>query len=146
MVHFYDYLEIQPPENYSHLIERELVQNEAQILEVIKKVIQLGEDTGKIVVATGNAHYIDDHEKLYREILIASQKGNPLNRVTLPNTPFRTTNEMLEQFQFLSDDVAKEIVVKNTQQIAKEIDDVSPLKDDLYTPTIEGADEDIRKL
>src|SRR5690625_2969290 len=146
LAHFYDFLEVHPPEIYAPLIEREVVQTEAQILDIIRNVVTLGERTSIPVVATGNVHYVEEHEKLYREILIASQKGNPLNRVTLPNTPFRTTNEMLEQFQFLSDDVAKEIVVKNTQQIANEIDDVSPLKDDLYTPTIEGADEDIRKL
>ncbi|MEJ8776889.1 PolC-type DNA polymerase III [Pseudogracilibacillus sp. ICA-222130] len=146
MVHFYDYLEIQPPENYAHLIERELVQNKAQILEVIKKVIQLGEETGKIVVATGNAHYIDEHEKLYREILIASQKGNPLNRVTLPNTPFRTTNEMLVQFEFLGMEKAHELVVDNSQQIADMVEDIAPLKKDLYTPTIEGAEEEVRNL
>ena len=116
---FYDYLEIQPPQNYSHLIERELVQNEQQIKDVIHKIIELGKRTGKRVVATGNAHYIDAHEKMYRKILIASQKGNPLNRVTLPDTPFRTTDEMLECFSFLNEEEAYEIVVNNSATIAE---------------------------
>src|SRR5699024_1629068 len=94
----------------------------------------------------GNAHYIDEHEKLYREILIASQKGNPLNRVTLPNTPFRTTNEMLVQFEFLGMEKAHELVVDNSQQIADMIEDIAPLKKDVYTPTIEGAEEEVRNL
>src|SRR5699024_9955748 len=100
----------------------------------------------KPVVATGNTHYIDDHDKLYRQILIASQAGNPLNRQTLPDTPFRTTNDMLECFQFLGEDTAKEIVVTNTQQIADQIDEISPIKDGLFTPTIEGAEEEMRNM
>src|SRR5699024_5576362 len=124
----YDYIEVQPPENYAHLIERELVQTEAQILDIIRNIIELGKVTNKPVVATGNAHYIDSHEQLYRQILIASQKGNPLNRVTLPNTPFRTTEEMLEQFTFLGGEIAKEVVVTNSNKIAAKIEQVSPLK------------------
>ncbi|GGA62737.1 PolC-type DNA polymerase III [Ornithinibacillus halotolerans] len=143
---FYDYIEVQPPTNYTHLIEKELVQNEAQILDIIKKIVEVGEKLGKKVIASGNVHYIDNHEKLYRQILIASQSGNPLNRVNLPDTPFRTTNEMLELFSFLGAKKAKEIVVENTQALADEIDDISPVKDDLYTPKIEGADDEIRNL
>src|SRR5690606_7975156 len=98
--------------NYYPLIEREVVQTEAQILDVIRNIVELGERLGKPVVATGNVHYIETHEKLYREILIASQKGNPLNKITLPDTPFRTTDEMLEFFQFLGEEKAFEVVVK----------------------------------
>lgn len=143
---FYDFLEVQPPENYYHLIEREIVQTEAQIIDIIRNIIELGKRTNKIVVATGNVHHIEDHEKQYREILIASQKGNPLNRVTLPNTPFRTTNEMLDLFSFLGEEKAYEIVVKNPNQIAEEIERISPIKSDLFTPSIEGAEEEIREL
>ncbi len=146
MANFYDYLEIQPPENYAHLIEMEIVQTKAQIIETIKKVIQLGEQANKPVVATGNAHYIEDHQKLFREILIASQKGNRLNRFTLSNTPFRTTDEMMSQFDFLGAEAAHEVVVKNSQHIASLIEKISPLKSDLYTPSIEGAEEEVRTL
>nr|WP_010093379.1 PolC-type DNA polymerase III [Ornithinibacillus scapharcae] len=143
---FYDYIEVQPPRNYTHLVEKELVQNEAQILDIIRKIVELGQKMDKKVIASGNVHYIDEHEKMYRQILIASQAGNPLNRVSLPDTPFRTTNEMLECFSFLGDKKAKEIVITNTQSLAEEIDDISPVKDDLYTPKIEGADDEIRNL
>jgi len=143
---FYDYIEVQPPSNYTHLIEKDLVQNEAQILDIITKLVELGERMDKKVIASGNVHYIDDHEKMYRQILIASQAGNPLNRVTLPDTPFRTTNEMLDLFSFLGFEKAKEIVVQNTQALADEIEELSPVKDDLYTPRIEGADDEIRDL
>src|SRR5690606_20328371 len=143
---FYDYLEVQPPENYYHLIERELVQTEAQIIDIIRNIIELGKRTNKLVVATGNVHHVEEHEKQYREILIASQKGNPLNRITLPNTSFRTTEEMLELFSFLGEEKAYEIVVTNTNQIAEEIEPISPVKSDLYPPSIEGAEEEIREL
>lgn len=143
---FYDYIEVQPPANYSHLIEKDLVQNESQILDIIKKLVELGKRMNKPVVATGNVHYIDDHDKQYRQILISSQAGNPLNRQTLPDTPFRTTNEMLDCFKFLGKDVAYEIVVKNTNAIAEQLEEVSPVKDGLYAPTIEGAEQDMRDL
>ncbi|MEC5422658.1 PolC-type DNA polymerase III [Virgibacillus sp. C22-A2] len=143
---FYDYIEVQPAANYAHLIEKELVQNEAQLLDIITKLVDMGNRLNKRVVATGNVHYLDAHDKLYRQILIAAQAGNPLNRQTLPDTPFRTTNEMLDCFRFLGEEKAKEIVITNTNALADEIEELSPVKDGLYTPTIEGADEEMREL
>lgn len=143
---FYDYIEVQPPANYANLVSRGLVQNESQILDIITNIVELGKRLNKTVVATGNVHYIDDHDKQYRQILLASQKGNPLNRQELPDTPFRTTNEMLECFKFLGDEVAEELVVTNTNKINDLIADVAPLKKDLYTPTIDGAEEEVRRL
>ncbi|WP_042223740.1 PolC-type DNA polymerase III [Oceanobacillus manasiensis] len=143
---FYDYIEVQPPANYAHLIEKDLVQNEAQILDIIKKLVDMGDRLGKTVVATGNVHYLDDHDKVYRQILIAAQAGNPLNRQTLPETPFRTTTEMVKAFHFLGEEKANEIVVENSNKIADEIDEISPVKDGLFTPTIEGADQEMRDL
>lgn len=143
---FYDYIEVQPPTNYIHLIEKELVQNEAQILDIISKLVKLGERMDKPVVATGNVHYMDEHDKIYRQILIKAQAGNPLNRQTLPDTPFRTTVEMLDCFRFLGEEKAKEIVITNTNAIADLIEEISPIKDGLFTPTIQGAEEEIREL
>ncbi|HLR63865.1 MAG TPA: PolC-type DNA polymerase III [Pseudogracilibacillus sp.] len=146
IANFYDFLEVQPPENYHHLIQFENVQNEAQIIDTLKNIVELGEKTNIPVLATGNVHHLHERDKIYREILIASQKGNRLNRVTLSNTAFRTTHEMLQAFSFLNEAKAKEIVVTNTHQINDQIETISPLKEDLYTPTIEGADEDVRNL
>src|SRR5699024_10163902 len=70
----------------------------------------------------------------------------PLNRETMPDTPFRTTNEMLACFAFLGEEKAKEIVISNTNAIEAMIDEIKPLKEDLYTPNIEGADEEVRQL
>ncbi|MBM7572060.1 PolC-type DNA polymerase III [Aquibacillus albus] len=143
---FYDFIEIQPPSNYYHLIEKELVQNEAQIYDILKNLTEMADRLEKKCVATGNTHYLEPHEKVYRKILIASQNGNPLSRQTLPDVYFRTTDEMLECFQFLGEEKAKEVVVTNSQFIAEQIESVKPVKEDLYTPNIDGAEDEIREM
>jgi DNA polymerase III subunit alpha, Gram-positive type len=144
---FYDYIEVQPPANYEHLIELELVRDKQALREIITNIVKLGEKLGKPVVATGNVHYLNPEDKIYRKILVSSQGGaNPLNRHKLPDVHFRTTDEMLECFSFLGDEKAKEIVVANTQKIAEMIEEIKPIKDDLYTPKIEGADEEMRQM
>jgi DNA polymerase III subunit alpha, Gram-positive type len=147
LAEFYDYLEVMPPETLTHLIERELVHNEKTLREIISNIVSLGEELEKPVVATGNVHYLNPHDKIYRKILIGSQGGaNPLNRHQLPDVHFRTTTEMLECFSFLGAEKAKEVVVTNTQHVASLIEDIKPIRDDLYTPKIEGADEEMRKM
>ncbi len=144
---FYDYIEVQPPANYEHLIEMEFVRDQQALQEIISNIVKLGEKMDKPVVATGNVHYLNPEDKIYRKILVSSQGGaNPLNRHKLPDVHFRTTNEMLECFSFLGEGKAKEIVVANTQKVADLIGEVKPIKDDLYTPKIEGADEEMREM
>ncbi|ADU30718.1 PolC-type DNA polymerase III [Evansella cellulosilytica] len=144
---FYDYLEVQPPSNYNHLVEKEIIRDELALKDIIKKIIDLGDKLGKKVVATGNAHYLNEEDAIYRKILIASQGGaNPLNRTSLPKVHFRSTDEMLSCFSFLPEEKAKEIVITNTVAVANEIDDIKPIPDDLYTPKIEGADDEMREL
>ncbi len=144
---FYDYIEVHPKEVYAHLLELELVQDENKLEDIIKKLVMLGEKLEIPVVATGNVHYLNPNDKIYRKILVNSQGGaNPLNRHQLPDVHFRTTNEMLDAFSFLGKEKAKEIVVTNSNKIADMIDVVKPIKDDLYTPKIEGADDEIRSM
>ncbi|WNF35423.1 PolC-type DNA polymerase III [Bacillaceae bacterium IKA-2] len=144
---FYDYLEIQPPSNYNHLIERESVRDELALKDIISKIVTLAAKLDKPVVATGNVHYLHPNDAIYRKILIGSQGGaNPLNRQTLPEVHFRTTDEMLACFQFLGAEKAKEVVVTNTQKIADDIEIIKPVPDELFTPKIEGADEEVRKM
>src|SRR5699024_4278636 len=88
---FYDYFEIQPPANYIGLVENSMIKNEAQLVEILKNIVELGERLDKPVIGKSNLQNIDEDEKLYREVVIASQKGNPLNRQTIPNTSFGTT-------------------------------------------------------
>ncbi|KKB38941.1 PolC-type DNA polymerase III [Bacillus thermotolerans] len=144
---FYDYIEVHPKAVYSHLIELELVRDEHALEDIIKKAVELGERMQRPVVATGNVHYLEPKDKIHRKILINSQGGaNPLNRHELPDVHFRTTNEMLDAFSFLGNETAQKIVVENTNKIADMIEEVKPIKDDLYTPKIEGADEEIRQM
>ncbi|WP_027963226.1 PolC-type DNA polymerase III [Halalkalibacillus halophilus] len=143
---FYDYIEVQPPSNYYHLIEKETAHSMEHIKQLIKKLVQIGEKLDKPVVATGNVHYLDPHEKIYRKILIGSQSGNPLNRQTQPDVYYRTTNEMLEAFAFLGEAKAKEIVLQNSNWVSDQINTLQPIKDDLYTPNIEGADQEITDM
>ncbi len=144
---FYDYLEIHPKEVYAHLIEAELVRDEWNLEDIIRKMIKLGKKLNLPVAATGNVHYLHENDAIFRKILVNSQGGaNPLNRHGLPKVHFRTTNEMLDSFAFLGEDLAKEIVITNPQKIADSLEDIKPIKDDLYTPKIEGADEEVRTL
>ncbi|MDN3449326.1 PolC-type DNA polymerase III [Planococcus sp. APC 3906] len=144
---FYDYLEVHPKEVYSHLIERELIRDEWNLEDVIRKLVKVSRKLEIPLVATGNVHYLDETDAIFRQVLIGSQGGaNPLNRHKLPKVHFRTTNEMLEAFDFLGEETAYELVVANSNKIADMIDTVKPIKDELYTPKIEGADEEVREL
>ncbi|MEG0380643.1 MAG: PolC-type DNA polymerase III, partial [Kurthia sp.] len=142
-----DYLEVHPPAVYAPLVESELIKDEWNMQDIIRKVIKIGKKLEKPVIATGNVHYLHEEDAIFRKILIRSQGGaNPLNRNKLPDVHFRTTNEMLDEFAFLGEDLAKEIVVTNSQNLAKEMEEVVPVKDDLYTPKIDGADEEVRRM
>ncbi|MEK4169153.1 PolC-type DNA polymerase III [Staphylococcus sp. FSL W8-1268] len=143
---YYDFIEVQPPKLYQDLIDRELIRDTETLYEIYDRILKAGESTGIPVIATGNAHYLFEHDAIARKILIASQPGNPLNRSTLPEAHFRTTDEMLGEFHFLGEDKAYDIVVKNTNELADRIEKVIPIKDQLFTPRMEGANEEIREL
>ncbi|WP_096435372.1 PolC-type DNA polymerase III [Alteribacter populi] len=144
---FYDYIEVQPPSNYYKLLEKEIIRDELELKEIVRNIVELGQKLEKPVVATGNVHYLQPEDKVYRKILIASQGGaNPLNRHSLPDVHYRTTDEMLECFSFLPEKTRKEIVVTNPNAIADQIEEIKPIPDDLYTPHIEGADDEMREM
>lgn len=131
LMQFYDYIEVQPLSAMKHLVQLESsgFKTMQDVAENIKKIIRVAKDAGKIVVATGDAHYLTKEDKIYRDIIIA-QKTNgrlhPLNRkgVEQPDMHFRTTQEMLDEFAFLGEELAYEIVVTNTNKIADMIENV----------------------
>ncbi|MBF8808185.1 MAG: PolC-type DNA polymerase III [Enterococcus lacertideformus] len=144
---FYDYIEVMPKAVYAPLLEQELVKNEHDLEEIIRNLVEIGHSLNKIVVATGNVHYLNEEDAIYRKILINSMGGaNPLNRHSLPDVHFRTTDEMLIAFNFLGEVLANEIVVENTNKIADLCEEVIPVKDDLYTPKIPGSEDEISEL
>lgn len=143
---FYDYIEVMPKEVYAPLITKELVKNESDLEEIITQIVAIGDELGKTVVATGNVHYLNKEDAIYREILIGSLKANQGKVLHMPEAHFRTTDEMLDCFSFLGKEKAKEIVVTNSQKIAESIEVIIPIKDQLYTPNMEGANEEITRL
>lgn len=144
---FYDFIEVHPKPVYSQLIDRGTIHDEFNLEDILRRLVKLGKKLDIPVCATGNVHYLHEEDAKFREILIGSMGGaNPLGRYPLPKVHFRTTDEMLAEFEFLGPDLAKEIVVWNTQKVADMIGDVKPIKDDLYTPKIEGSDEEVTNL
>ncbi|GAA2852272.1 PolC-type DNA polymerase III [Pediococcus damnosus] len=144
---FYDYLEVMAKPVYQPEIEQGLIQDNRHLEEILSNIVDLGKELKKPVVATGDVHYLNPEDYIYRKILINSQGGaNPLNRSKLPDVHFRTTNEMLDEFAFLGKEKAEEIVVTNPNRIVDMVNDVKPVKDKLYTPKVPGAEAQIEKL
>ena len=157
IIRFYDYVEVQPLECYDHLIQSNDFSNIYEISEHLKKVIRTTENAGKIIVATGDVHHIKREDKIYREIIV-NQKvpgggRHPLARngiKEIPSNHFRTTNEMLEDFKFLEDDeLAKKIVVENTREILKKVEDIEVIIDTggiPFSPKIEDCSNIVRNM
>jgi DNA polymerase III subunit alpha, Gram-positive type len=144
---FYDFLEIQPPSNYSSLIADGLIADEAQLEEILTNIYKLGKELNKPVVATSDAHYIDKHEAIYRDVLLAAQRGNPNRNKQHPDLHFYTTQEMLDEFSFMGEDIAKEVVISNPNKINAMIDEgVQPVQDESFPPKIPHTAERVRKL
>ncbi len=143
---YYDFIEVQPKPNYAPLLEQHVIADEDHLEDILKNMVKLGDELEKTVVATGDVHYLDPHDGIYRKILINSQGGaNPLNRTERPEVHFRTTDEMLNEFAFLGEEKAHELVVENSNKIAAEIDDnIRPVKDKLYPPHMKGAEQEIQ--
>ena len=124
IIKFYDYVEVQPIDEYCHLVPS-VFENEAQLIKNVEKIIRVTEEAGKIIVATGDVHHLKKEDKIYREIIInqnvPGRGRHPLIRNSkggqIPSQHFRTTDEMLENFNFLGEEKAKEIVITNPNKI-----------------------------
>ncbi len=125
IINFYDYVEVQPPICYDHLLQMGDFEKKEELLENIEKIVRVTEEAGKFIVATGDVHHLNEEDKIYRKIIV-NQKvpgggRHPLARSSIKEIPslhFRTTREMLNDFAFLGEEKAKEIVVINTNKIA----------------------------
>ena len=154
---YYDFIEVMPPAIYAPLIAKEQVKDMEELQTIIKSLIEVGDRLGKPVLATGNVHYIEPEDEIYREIIVRSLgQGAMINRTIghgeaaqpapLPKAHFRTTNEMLDDFAFLGEDLARKIVIENTNALAEIFEPVEVVKGDLYTPFIDQAEETVAEL
>ena len=141
---FYDYFEIQPLGNNQFLIENGKVSGNEELRSINKKIVNLGEKYRKPVVATCDVHFIDPKDEAYRRILMAGKGfADADNQAPLY---FRTTEEMLDEFSYLGEDKAHEVVVKNTNKIADMVEKIMPIPDGTFPPRIEGSEEEIKVL
>ncbi|RRK11183.1 PolC-type DNA polymerase III [Lactiplantibacillus garii] len=145
---YYDFLEVQPKGVYADLVESGLIADNQHLEEIIKNMVDLGHELHIPVAATGDVHYLNKEDKIYRTVLIKSQPKIALGRkrTEWPDVHFRTTDEMLADFRFLGEATAHEIVVETPRAIADQFEFVRPVKDKLYTPRMAGAEAEIKKL
>lgn len=141
---FYDYLEIQPIGNNSFLLRNGQVPSEDGLREINRTVLSLGREMAKTVVATGDVHFLDPEDEAYRRIIMAGKGYSDAD----DQAPlfYKTTEEMLEEFAYLGEEEAFEVVVRAPKRICDEIEVLKPFPDELFTPSIPGAEEKIEKM
>ena len=141
---FYDFLEIQPISNNMFMLAKGMAADIEELRNYNRTIVRLGEELGKMVVATGDVHFLNPEDEVFRHILLATKgfddadKPNPLY--------FRTTDEMLEEFSYLGKEKAYEVVVTNPNLIADMCETLRPVPHNLFAPKIENSVEDLKSL
>ena len=146
IVDFYDYLEVQPLGNNAFMLrdEKSTVKSREDLINLNKKIIQLGDRYGKPVCATCDVHFLDPQDEVYRRIILAGQGFKDSDE----QAPLylRTTEEMLKEFDYLEPNKAEEIVITNTRKIADMCEPIAPVRPDKCPPVIPNSDETLRKI
>ena len=140
----YDYLEIQPTGNNMYMVRNGTLPDARAIEDINRKIVELGEKLGKLVVATCDVHFIDPQDEIYRRILMAGQGYDDADE----QAPLylRTTEEMLKEFEYLGEEKAYEVVVTNTNKISDMCERISPISPEKCPPHIEGCEQTIKDI
>ncbi len=141
---FYDYFEIMPNSNNAFLIAEGSVKDEQELCEINRKIVALGRKQNKLVVATGDVHFLEPDDEIYRKVMLAVKKMKDADRDV--GLYMRTTDEMLEEFSYLGKQTAFDVVVTNTRAIADMIETILPIPDGQYTPELPGAAAELERL
>ena len=144
IIDLYDYIEVMPIDNNRFMIDKGEVQDEEELRDLNRKLIETAIKFGKIPVATGDVHFLEKHEAVLRKILKYSQGFKVDEEDTYLH--FRTTDEMLEEFKYLGEELAYEVVVTNSNKIVDMVEVIKPIPDDTYPPVIEGSDVELREM
>lgn len=141
---FYDYLEIQPLGNNEFLIGTEFVKTTEDLKAINRQILEIGRALNKPVVATGDVHFLRPEDNFYRSILLAGQGFEDAER----QAPlyFRTTEEMMQEFDYLSPEERYEVVVANPQWVADQCEELTPVPEELHPPRIDDAENKLRKM
>ncbi|HML31534.1 PolC-type DNA polymerase III [Sporomusa sphaeroides] len=144
IANYYDYLEIQPTGNNEFLLRKGKIADEEGLRDINRQVCTIGAKLGKLVVATCDVHFLNPEDEIYRRILMAGQGYDDADKQ--PPLFFRTTAEMLAEFNYLGTDKAYEVVVEAPLKINGLIESVKPIPEELYSPQIPGAEEEIKLM
>lgn len=149
LVKFYDYLEIQPLDNNEFLIRSERsdernINSKEDLIKINQRIVDLGSEYGKPVVATCDVHFLEPEDEIYRRIIMAGKGFKDADMQ--PPLYFRTTNEMLEEFSYLGRDKAEEVVITNTRWISDQVEKISPVRKDKCPPVLPNSEENLRAI
>jgi len=147
LVNFYDYLEIQPIGNNEFMLrepEKFATRTKDDLRALNQRIVDLGEQFGKPVVATCDVHFLNPEDEVYRRILM---KGKGFKDADLQAPLYlRTTEEMLEEFDYLGNEKAEEVVITNPNRIADACERILPVRLDKCPPVIEGSEAELREM
>ncbi|AMC93320.1 DNA polymerase III [Erysipelothrix larvae] len=157
-IEFYDYIEIMPLDTYRHLVERDVIESEARLVQVIQRIIAMAKRCNKLIIASGDAHYNHPKQQIVRDIYIHSQgiggSRHPLyiydetRRMNFksPKQHFRPTQEMMQEFPYLSKEDVELYVITNTNLLFDQLEEIEPIPSKLFTPKLENSDELLKEI